>query len=61
MSAQHKPNPLATPEYWRGLARTNRVFARQAHNVDSKRIYLREAEEYERQADRLAKATGAQS
>jgi len=54
-----KPHPTETAEYWLTMARSNRAFAKIASNIDSKSIYLREAEQYERQAERIAKATGS--
>lgn len=64
-----KPHITETEAYWRGLAATERHFAREERRrrcgqVESMRRYEAQAAEYDREADRIAaiaKATGATS
>lgn len=53
-----KPHPTETPEYWRKLARTERAFAEQDRRnphatVESYQIRLRNAADFEANAERL--------
>jgi hypothetical protein len=55
-------HPTETAEYWLRLARDSRAFAKAAQrtrsqSVESVQIYLREADEYERKAAAIAKAS----
>jgi hypothetical protein len=58
VSGQVKVHPTLTPEYWESLARSERSFAKHKRRsrfgtVESIRVHERDAEQYQREADRL--------
>ncbi len=62
MLGTKQPHPSQTPEYWRGLAKSERAFAAAKRgdrhsSVESVRIHLKNAEDYEATAAALEQKT----